>query len=342
MCFGGTGSWGISNSTVADNTAATDGGGILNNTGGSNTVTLNSVLLGDNLNPGSTSPDAYGLFYADHCLFTSISGITFSNDTNDQDGKPSGLTGVLGDFGGPTMTMPLSTTSVYAIDKGSAGSSVTYDQRGGDGSGPLTDFSRSLPYLTSTAVPDIGAYELSKYPFVAAKPATCADTAGTEQSYSRIASIQVVFDQPVSLTSTPTNAFDLRVKGSATDIVTFAVNGDPSLGPVTLTTFSGTTSTGIMLTEGLGSLIDNRYALTVIASNVTNSNGAMAANYPFDFTRFFGDANNNATVNDTDKLAFQIDLFNNMGRLRFDFNGDGSIGAADVTAFYPRYGHSLP
>ena len=113
----------LSNATVSGNTAnSVAGGGIINNGA---TVTLkNSIVAGNRALTAPLSPDISGIFTATNSLTSGAPGLA-----------------PLGDYGGPTWTMPPLPGSP-AINAGGA-TTLTTDQRG---------FSR-------VATPDIGAAE---------------------------------------------------------------------------------------------------------------------------------------------------------------------------------------
>jgi len=329
-----SGSLSVSYSTVATNSASGHGGGILNQS--TNAVTVVSVLFGENVSGQFADDDASGMFGATNCLFSTKAGVTLTTNTDNVLDQPSGLGSLFDYFGGPTKTIPPLPTS-NAVDAGAKTASVAYDQRGGDGTGPLPDFDRIIDFKqVSDPRVDIGAFELGLLPRVVLTQPSAKDD-GTELSYSRIASLRVGFDQPLNTTVT-SSAFTVERLSSPGGTVTLGVTGDSKEGPVTLT-FSGS------LTE-FDSLVDGRYRLTVENTLITTGKGAMAADHVFDFNRFFGDSDNNATtvgVDATDLAAFLADDFADpLGRRRFDFDGDNDVDADDFAEFMDRFGTTLP
>jgi CSLREA domain-containing protein len=135
----------IFNSTIADNSAGSEGGGIWSNT----TVTLNNSIVAGNTR-GSYSWDISGGVIANSSLIGDSSGTIVGGDGNSILGKDP-LLGTLGDYGGPTQTIPLLPGSP-AIDAGSNVLAVNPD------SSPLATDQRGNPRISNGTV-DIGAYE---------------------------------------------------------------------------------------------------------------------------------------------------------------------------------------
>ena len=140
----------LTNCTVAGNSAKTGGGGIFNTSG--STATLGNTILATNT--ATTGPDVDGTFTSKgYNLIGKTDGSTGFTVNGDKTGtKANPLNpdlGTLGNYGGPTQTIPLLSGSP-AIGKGSssiAGLTVpTTDQRG---------FALDLPN------PDIGAWQTS-------------------------------------------------------------------------------------------------------------------------------------------------------------------------------------
>jgi hypothetical protein len=148
----GSGDVTINNSTIAENTATIQGGGIMSIGGASNdSITLISTIIAANHAP--TNSDLSGTFTVDHDLIQSVGSATLvGTDSDAPTDISTTLTGidplldVLTNNGGTTETMLLKTGS-QAIDHGSNPLSLATDQRG-------TGFSRSL------GTEDIGAVEV--------------------------------------------------------------------------------------------------------------------------------------------------------------------------------------
>jgi len=168
----------ITNSTLSGNTTASRGGGIYNGAVGGLTITGSTLsgnaAVGDNTyaggiysqatavldntivagNTASQSHDVYGYFTANHCLIQDTTDVWIAPEGNIL-GQPAVL-GPLGNYGGPTQTLPLLPGSP-AIDSGSNSlvpAGVIYDQRG-------PEHAR----IVSGTV-DIGAFEVGSSSFV--------------------------------------------------------------------------------------------------------------------------------------------------------------------------------
>ena len=145
----------ITNSTIAGNSAASSGGGMYNNgtlTIADSTIAANSAGTGGGLyhvtdswkpatlkntivadNSGSVaSPDMSGTVTAKYCLIENTTGATFDSGSANNITGVAPLLGTLGNFGGPTQTIPLLAGSA-AINAGSNAlipTGATTDQRG--------------------------------------------------------------------------------------------------------------------------------------------------------------------------------------------------------------------
>ncbi len=119
-------------SNSASGTGSLGGGGIYNENDGSwgdsGTVVLNNTIVANNHN--STSPDIYGPVTANYSFIGDTRGGTISGSGNIL--NQNALLDTLGNYGGPTQTIPLLAGSP-AIDHGSNAlipSGVVGDQRG--------------------------------------------------------------------------------------------------------------------------------------------------------------------------------------------------------------------
>ena len=141
----------ISNCTIAGNSAVDFGGGILNY----GTATLSDTLMSGNSNIGSTSPDILGTVTANYSLIRNAAGVILSDSSAGNITGVDPLLGTLGDYGGPTQTMPLLPGSP-AIDAGS--NALAVDSHGN----PLTTDQHGLGFarIVNSTV-NIGAYESS-------------------------------------------------------------------------------------------------------------------------------------------------------------------------------------
>lgn len=144
---------------------------------------------------------------------------------------------------------------------------------------------------------------------------------------SRVRTIDVSFNQVVTLPGNPADAFQLvRTDTMPNDTVTLnaAVSTVGSQTKVTLS-FSGPATDNV-------SLADGRFTLTVLAAQVNGPSGAMPANVTNNLHRLFGDADGDATVTSADFVAFRL-AFLNPTVTAFDQNNDGAVDSTDFLAF---------
>lgn len=152
---------------------------------------------------------------------------------------------------------------------------------------------------------------------------------GTAQR-SRVTSITLTFDNPPSLPGSPADGFQLK---RLSDNAVVSLAASVSSNTVTLTFTGGPVE--------FGSLADGRYALTVLASHISNLDGDGNGVTGDDFTlvgtpanglfRLFGDSNGNGQVGPEDFLAFRIAFLNPVPA--FDFDNSGTVDAGDFLAF---------
>ncbi len=129
----------LADCTVSGNSAQSDGGGIYNASG---TATLGNTIVAANTCTGSPDADISGAATANYCLIGNATGATFSSSSANNITGVDPLLGPLGNYGGPTETIPLLPGSP-AIGAADPASSTAQDQRG----------------ITRDAKPDIGAFE---------------------------------------------------------------------------------------------------------------------------------------------------------------------------------------
>ena len=178
--------------TVSGNSAGGSGGGLYN---GDGTVTLGNTIVAANT-AATSGPDADGTFAS---LGTNLVGETndslgwVSSDLTGTSAQPlNPLLAPLGNYGGPTQTMPLLPGSL-AIDTGNNAiipSGVITDQRG-------------LPRIVNGVV-DIGAFESSGF--------TIAVTSGSGQSTP----VFTAFPAPLVATVTANNPIEPVAGGQVT------------------------------------------------------------------------------------------------------------------------------
>ena len=82
------------------------------------------------------------------------------------------------------------------------------------------------------------------------------------------------------------------------------------------------------------------------ASTVRSDGLSGGASAGFNFHRYFGDVNGDATVNGLDFGAFRAAFGTSAGSPAYlaylDYNGDGAINGLDFGEFRPRFGLPLP
>lgn len=192
------------------------------------------------------------------------------------------------------------------------------------GKSATATFSKAGSYNLQVVIADASGTSVTRTLGVQILPTAFAPTvssfsvnAGSAQR-SRVTTLSIVFDQPVSLAS---NAFSLTTSAGGTVAGTVLnlsnASGDQMRYDVT---FAGTAILA-------GSLADGSYVLTVNAASVTNAAGlAMAANTSYAFYRLFGDIDANRAVNFNDFLVLQNAFGTNSTSAQFPagLDGDGN------------------
>ncbi len=149
---------------------------------------------------------------------------------------------------------------------------------------------------------------------------------------SMVRQVVVVFSAPVTFAGAPANAFQLVGPTGA-----ITVNVDHSLSTA-LQTIAKLTFTGIG-TES-GSLLDGRYQLTMLSSQISaggvaldgDGNGLPGGNAVVNLFRLYGDWNGDARVDLLDFTAFRFAFSAGTSPI-FDIDGDGRITVADYARF---------
>jgi len=184
---------------------------------------------------------------------------------------------------------------------------------------------------------------VADYQIITPPTATVTINDGSAQR-SMVTSITVTFSENVNFIGGLPAAFKLQRSGPADptgDVnLAFAQNANV----VTITLNDATYAPQIGTVK---SLIDGKYLLTLIASNIQGASGKLDGNGDgtggdSQFTalhRLFGDANGDLTVNSTDFAAFRL-VFGTSS-MAFDFDGDNNVGANDFAAFRMRFGTML-
>ncbi|MBX7105146.1 MAG: hypothetical protein K1X57_13780 [Gemmataceae bacterium] len=314
--IGGLGSLVLESSTVVGNTAVTNGGGILAVAAVSAT---NTVISGNAIGSGEsdfTSTNTSSVLTATSSAVGSISGPGAISDKggNIFNQPHTNLKlGSLANNGGPTQTIALLPGSPL-INAGSNPAILTTDQRG-------AGFLR----IVGTAA-DIGAFEKQDVP----RGIIGVVVNGGSAQRSRVTSMKVNFDQPLTLPTNPADAFQL-IRQSDNAVVT--LNASVVGNVVTLTFTGGPVE--------FGSLADGRYTLTALASKITNfdGNGDAVAGDNFVLTgspanglfRLFGDGDGSGQVDSSDFLAFRLAFLTNSST--FDSDNSGQVDSADFLRF---------
>lgn len=239
----------VTNSTISGNTvnnAGGNGGGIANSVSGSFSIT-STLLAANSATNGADYDDAGGgtaVTDNGYNLVQSASGYTF-NHTGDIAGVAPHL-GVLGNFGGPTQTIPLLPDSP-AIEAGSCTAGST-DQRGVARVGGCDigayEYQPVTPTVTTTTVPASSALSLAGTGFQTGMivtigsgtpitvPATAVNDAGTSVALATPA--QVAGTTTLTLTN-PGTGHTLTVPFVITPVLgVLSATGGPTTGGQTL------------------------------------------------------------------------------------------------------------
>jgi len=163
---------------------------------------------------------------------------------------------------------------------------------------------------------------------------------GGESQRSRVTSLKVTLDQPVTFVGSPAAAFQLRRQSDSAPVFLDAAVDTTGPGTVVVLSFTGGPVDG-------NSLADGRYTLTALAGQISAPGGSLDGNadgtggddFAFALHRLFGDADGDADVDATDLGAFRLSF--GAAAVAFDFDGDGDVDAADFSAFRQRFGTSV-
>ncbi len=316
----------LQNSTVAFNSATGKGGGIASIESAGYLIALESSVVSNNTGP--TGFNGANIFTDGkvQCKSSSIFSAAGIDTYSDQGGNrpffedPQLLP--LASNGGPTLTHALAPTSPL-INGGTNPATLTTDQRGGV-------FTRK----SGTEV-DIGAYE-----FQPGAKVLSVQVNDNSPQRSRVTSLTVTFDQSVTLPTNKADAFQLKRQS---DNAAIALSASMMGNAVTLSFLGGPLE--------FGSLVDGRYTLTVLASQVSgglldgNGDGGAGDSYVLIGTpanglfRLFGDSDGDGTVAANDFIQFRLALGGN--NPIFDFDNDGAVAASDFIQFRLRFGGSV-
>jgi hypothetical protein len=189
-------------------------GALLNNS--TSTLTLNNTIVANSASGGDIAGTVSG---SNNLIDDSATAGGLTNSVNGNLVRIAPGLGPLGNYGGPTPTLPLLPGSP-AIDAGN--SSLAVDAQGN----PLTTDQRGLPRVVGTAV-DIGAFESSGF--------TLAVAAGNNQSTLP----GTAFPTALEVTVTPVNAGDPVDGGTITFTAPSGTGASATLVPANPVTIAG-------------------------------------------------------------------------------------------------------
>jgi hypothetical protein len=360
----GSGTLTVRNSTIANNSAATAGGGIglsafsgtatiqnctitgnavtgtaVNGGGvgrfsGTGGIALESCIVAGNTSTLGPDIGTAGPVTANACAIGEPAGFKLTSGSNNLPYQPLAnlKLGPLADNGGPTQTIALLAGSP-CLDVGANPAALTTDQRG-------PGFAR-----TSGGGTDIGAFERP------AAPPTVTLVRVNDGSAQRsvVTQLTVEFSEAVSFAGGVGSAFALVRVGPGAPGGAVNLDAVQAGNQVTLAFLDG----GAIPTGPLHGLIDGSYQLRVIASEVQGASGPLDGNGdgtggddfitptsgPGRIHRLFGDSDGDGDVDAQDFAAFR-GAFGNLNPV-FDADGDGDVDAADFGAFRSRFGSSV-
>jgi hypothetical protein len=241
-----TGGATLTNCTVTGNTASSTGGGLFNYLGGlalTNTIVAGQYAGGD-ISGAVNSASANNLV-GDGSGMTGISDGSQGNQIGTAQAPIAPLLASLGDYGGPTPTMPLLPGSP-AISAGTSGAGIpTTDQRGQPRTGHV----------------DIGAFQSQGFTLTAA--------AG---SAPQTAAVGAVFANPLTVTVTALNPVE-PVDGGAVRFAAPGMGASATLSAGTATIAGG--QAGITATAGT---IGGSYTVPASAAGATTAAGFALTN----------------------------------------------------------------
>lgn len=168
-------------------------------------------------------------------------------------------------------------------------------------------------------------------PTVAPPTVTVDDGSGQR---SQVRSLTVAFDRIVGFVGTTEAAFTLQRMSGGAPVGSVGFTATQAVvGGVTQVTINFTSDTLF------GSLVDGRYRLTVIASQITGV--SLSADVVSDFHRRYADINGDTRVDGADVAAFvstyNLDPQNPNYIAVLDYNGDGRIDGLDFNQLVGRY-----
>lgn len=178
------------------------------------------------------------------------------------------------------------------------------------------------------------------FAYSTAATVTAVQINGGAAQRSRVTTLTVTFDSPVTLPANAADAFQLKRQSDGAVVgLNASVNGNN----VTLTFTNGPVE--------FGSLADGKYTLTALAALLGNFDGngdgvagdnyVLVGNTSNKLFRLYGDSDGDGDVEIADFSAFRL-AFGNSSNLAFDSDGDGDVDLGDFAAFRGRFGTTNP
>jgi ELWxxDGT repeat protein len=196
----------------------------------------------------------------------------------------------------------------------------------------------NLPVPTAVSPPVAPPVTPPVVPPVVVDPAvTSVVVNGGQAQRSMVTSLTVTFNRTVTLEPGAVTVTSTTGQSIGTSLSTQTVNGETVL----TITFTGTNVIG-------GSVPDGRYTLTITSADVIDvaTGGVMQGSSTTAFSRLFGDLLGTGTYDPDARWMAQDALGTTVGSPGYiaalDWNGNGVIDAADITAVVRNWGVSLP
>jgi hypothetical protein len=228
----------------------------------------------------------------------------------------------LANNGGPAPTHAFNYDSPL-VNAGSNPGPLTFDQRG-------SGFNR-----VAGSAADIGAFELQAPGFTGF---TVNDGAAQR---SRLTTVTLNFANPVSAIAFQTPGAVKLTRTIATPTGALGTVVDLSSGLIVTPTTGTSTSINLnfanIANAGVekGSLADGYWQISAPAAGFTSTAGATT------LRRFFGDSNNDGTIDGTDFGDFGAVFARTIANLPFDQNNDGTVDGTDFAEFGARFARTL-
>jgi len=184
----------LTNVTVAGNTGTNSGGGIYNP--GIGTITFRNTIIAGNTSPSGPDCNGSNFSSADHNLIGNTTGGSFTGTTTHNVTNVNALLGALGNYGGPTQTVPLLPGSP-AIDAGD--NCVTQASHCGDASiSQISTDQRDVGFNRAiNGTVDMGAFESRGFTVSATGGSGQSAVFSTAFSSPLLATVSSAFAEPV-------------------------------------------------------------------------------------------------------------------------------------------------